>query len=318
MVHLMARSVAAIAISLLAVLPVFGQQYPSKPIRMIVGFPPGGIMDIYARMLAKPMQERLKVPVVIENRPGAGGIVGAIATVNADPDGYTIHHIAPSAISRVFVKDLPHDFYTALQPIGPIWESPYILAINNQVPATTLKEFVEYARANPGKLNLGGSSGVNFLPIALLSNPPLQVQHIEFKGNAQMHTSLLVNEVQLVFSTTQALLPYLQSGKMRMLGVTGARRVAAIPDVPTTTEAGFPSLQASVIGAMMGPVGMPEPVVAKLVAALKEAIATPEMDKLLNANGRPLVGGPQELTKLLRDELAVWSNAAKISGYQPK
>jgi len=318
MVHLMARSVAAIAISLLAVLPVFGQQYPSKPIRMIVGFPPGGIMDIYARMLAKPMQERLKVPVVIENRPGAGGIVGAIATVNADPDGYTIHHIAPSAISRVFVKDLPHDFYTALQPIGPVWESPYILAINNQVPATTLKEFVEYARANPGKLNLGGSSGVNFLPIALLSNPPLQVQHIEFKGNAQMHTSLLVNEVQLVFSTTQALLPYLQSGKMRMLGVTGARRVAAIPDVPTTTEAGFPSLQASVIGAMMGPVGMPEPVVAKLVAALKEAIATPEMDKLLNANGRPLVGGPQELTKLLRDEFAVWSNAAKISGYQPK
>lgn len=318
MAHSTARSVAAFAISFFAALPALGQQYPSKPIRMIVGFPPGGIMDIYARMLAKPMQERLKVPVVIDNRPGAGGMVGAIATVNADPDGYTIHHVAPSAISRVFVKDLPHDFYAALQPIGPIWESPYILAINNQLPATTLKEFVEYARANPGKLNLGGSSGVNFLPIALLSNPPLQVQHIEFKGNSQMHTSLLTNEIQLVFSTTQALLPYLQSGKMRMLAVTGARRVTAIPDVPTTTEAGFPNLQASIIGAMMGPVGMPEPVVAKLSAALKEAIATPEVDKLLNANGRPIIGGPQDLTKLLRDELAAWSNAAKISGYVPK
>ena len=313
------KRAAAAAVLVLASVPATGQEYPSKPIRLVVGFPPGGTMDVYARILVKPLQDRLKTPVFVDNRPGAGGMIAAAGVARADPDGYTLLHIAPSTLSKVFVKDPPLDFNKALQPIASYWTSPFVLTINTQVPATTAKEFVDYAKANPGKLNYGSTNAVSMLPMAMLAGiAGLELQRIEYKANPQVHTALLTNELQATVSTIQAIQPLMNSGKIRILMVTGSQRLAAIPNVPTTTEAGYPGLQPFVIGTIMGPTGMPAAASAKLAAVMKEIVAMPDIDKLLSGNGRALNVSLDELSRLLREEEALWATAAKMAGYKPE
>ncbi len=296
-----------------------GQDYPSKPIRIVVGFPPGGIMDLYARGLAKQLQEKLKSPVVIDNRPGAGGLVGADVVVKSAPDGYTLTHIVPSTVSKAFIKEPPFDVFKAMQPISSVWIGPFVLSINSQVPALSLKEFVDLAKANPGKLNFASSNGPNFMPMMLFASlAGIQLQSIEYKGASQMNTALLANEVQATFNTIQSILPLLQGGKARVLAVTGSQRMAVIPNVPTTTEAGYPAMQAHSIGTVMAPAGVPAAVAAKLTLAFRDIVASAETEKMVRDNGKPLLVGTEELMKMLREEVAAWETAAKVAGFKPQ
>lgn len=313
------RFSVALAVSAL-MLPVLAQaqEFPSRPIRIVVGFPPGGIMDIYARALGNMLQARLKGPVVVDNRPGAGGLIGANEVVKSAPDGYTLTHIAPSTVTPVFIKDPPFDVMKAMQPIASVWTGPFVLSVNAGIPATNMKEFIEYAKANPGKLNYGSSNGPNAMPMALLAGVAgLQMQRIDYKGATQIHTALLANEIQATFNTFQSIIPYLDGGKVRVLAVTGSQRLPRIPNVATTAEQGYPNVNLQVIGAIMAPAGVPAPVAQKLGAAFREIVATPEMEKLLRDNGRPLIVSPEELTKMLREEFAAWESAAKIAGFKP-
>ena len=185
--------------------------------------------------------------------------------------------------------------------------------------AATAKEFVDYAKANPGKLNSACTNGPNCLPMVLFASiAGIKLQSIEYKGATQMHTALLTNEIQATFNTLQSLLPYLDSGKVRVLAVTGNQRLRAIPNVPTTTEAGYPGMQGSAIGGIFAPAGVPDAVIAKLSPILKDIVASPEVEKILSSNGRPLIVGPDELMRLLREEEAIWANAARIAGFKPQ
>ena len=297
----------------------FGQDYPSKPIRIVVGFPPGGIMDIYGRGLAKLLQEKLKNPVVIDNRPGAGGLVGADVVVKSAPDGYTLTHIVPSTVTSVFLKDPPFDIFKAMQPIASVWTGPFVLSVTTQTGAQTLKEFVDLAKANPGKLNFASSNGPNFLPMVLFNSlAGIQLQSIEYKGATQMHTAMLANEVQATLNTVQSILPYLSGGKIRVLAVTGDQRLATMPNVPTMAELGYPRMQLHTVGAVMAPAGVPAAVATKLGLAFKEIVGSAEMEKLLRDNGRPLIVGTDELMKLMREEVAAWEAAAKVAGFKPQ
>lgn len=292
------------------------QDYPNKPVRIVVGFPPGGIMDIYGRSLANQLQAKLKNPVLVDNRPGGGGLVGANEVLRSAPDGYTLTHIVPSTMSTVFIKNPGFDVLKAMQPIASIWAGPFVLSISSAVPANTVKEFIDYARANPGKVNFGGSNGPNIMPMMLLAaKAGVQMQRIDYKGAAQMYTAMLANEIQGTFNTFQSVIPFLDSGKIRVLGVTGKHRLPRIANVPTMAEAGIP-IDLETVGAIMAPLGVPAPIAQKLNAAFREIVASAETEKLLREGGRPLIVSNEELQKLFREEFAAWEAAAKITGYE--
>lgn len=317
--HHLHRLLALATCAVMLPAPAQGQEYPSKPIRIVVGFPPGGIMDIYGRVVGNMLQAKLKNPVVVDNRPGAGGLIGVNELIKSAPDGYTLSHMAPSTVSSVFVKDLPFDPLKVLQPIASVWIGPFVLSINNQVPATTLKEFVDHARANPGKLNFGSTNGPNMMPMTLLASVAgVQIERIDYKGAPQMHTALLTNEIQGTFNTFQSIISYLDTGKIRVLAVTGSQRLPRIPNVATMAELGYPGVNLQTIGAIMAPAGVPAPIAQKLNAVLREIVGSPEMEKLLRDNGRPLSVSPEELTGMLREEHSAWEAAAKATGFKPQ
>ena len=312
--------VAALATLLPVAQVTQAQEFPNKPVRLVVGFSPGGTMDVYSRMLAKNVQERSKIAMIIDNRPGAGGLVAATHVQQSPADGYTILHIAPSTISKVLVKDVPFDVFKAMQPISSFWLGAFVLTTNTSTPANTAKELVDFVKANPGKYNYGATNAVSALPMILfMSVAGAKMQQIEYKASPQMNQALVTNEIQATFGTLQSVQPQLTSGKLKVLMVTGNQRLASMPSVPTTAEAGFPNVQAYVIGAVLSPPGVPAPIVAKLSAAIKDAVVSAEVEKLLVGNGgKPLVVSNEELMRQLLEEDAMWANAAKVAGFKPQ
>jgi tripartite-type tricarboxylate transporter receptor subunit TctC len=294
------------------------QDYPVRPIRMIVPFPPGGIVDVNARALAKQMSERLKTPVVIDNRPGAGGLVGGDALAKATPDGYTIGYVVPTTTTQIFLREPPFDVFTDYQPIGSVYAGPLVLTTNAAVPVKTLPEFVAYARANPGKLNFGTSSGPPALAMAMFAAlAKIDVQIIDYKGAAPAMTALVGNEVQANFGAIVQFTPFLESGRVKPLAVGGDQRMAAIPNVPTMAELGYPEVKGTLIGAVMAPAGVPAPIVARLNAVIRQSLSAPDLERVLSTSGRPLIVSNEELIKLLHEEVEWWSRAAKLAGFKP-
>jgi len=314
--------VVALGATLAIALPAQAQaqEFPTKPVRLVVGFPPGGTMDIYARVLAKALQERSKFAMIIDNRPGAGGIVAASQVLKSDADGYTLIHLAPSTLSRVFVKEPPFDVYKDLPPVSSFWLGPFVLTAGASVPSTTIRDFVDLAKANPGKLNYGVTSPVSGLPMALFANiAGIKLQRIEYKANTQMNSALLTEELQATFTQFTAVQALMNSGKVRVLMVTGNQRIPALPNVPTTTEAGYPGVQAHVVGAIFAPPGVPAPILNRLSAAIKDSVASPEVEKIVANNGaRSMAVSNDDLMRTLREEDAMWANTAKITGYRPE
>jgi tripartite-type tricarboxylate transporter receptor subunit TctC len=319
------RTFAAIGVCaslLLASLAAAAQaDYPNKPIKLIVGFAPGGSTDIVARIVAQKLGEKLGQTVVVENRAGAGGTIGADVTAKAPADGYTLtlgttstHAIAAGAYSK-----LPYNPVNDFTQISLVAITPYLLVVNPKVPAQKLPEFVTLARSQPGKMNYGsaGNGTATHLAMEMLKDAAkLDIQHVPYKSNAESDRAILAGEVETVFGSMPALLQNAKAGKVRPLAVGTAVRSPALPDVPTVAEQGYPGFEAALWLGIMGPANMPKPVVDRLHREIVAIVATPEFKAQMDNNGAEPISSksPDEFREMLRGQVDKYVKITKAVG----
>jgi tripartite-type tricarboxylate transporter receptor subunit TctC len=300
------------------------EPFPVRPIRLVVPYPAGGGTDIVGRVLGQKLHESLGQPVVIDNRGGAGGTIGTGLAAKSTPDGYTLvlvptsHVINPSIYAK-----LPYDTERDFAPITMVASAAILMAINPRVPAKTVRDFVEAAKAQPQTLANYGSAGagtVFHLTGELFKQlTGLSLQHVPYRGGAPTITALLAGEIPLAFETMLALQPHVRAGTLRALAVTSPRRSAIMPDVPTTAEAGFPSLVADNSYALFAPAGTPVPILGRLHDAAVAALALPGVRDQLREQGAEVVGNsPAELAAYVTAEIPKWAALARQAGVKPE
>jgi tripartite-type tricarboxylate transporter receptor subunit TctC len=296
------------------------QDYPTKTVRVIAPFAPGGATDLLARLVSQKLTERWKQNVVVDNRPGAGGHIGAELAVRAAPDGYTLVVAgAPHAIGMSLYKKLNYDLAKDLAPVNRLATYPSALVVHPTLPVKSVRELITLARARPGQLNFGsaGSGSPNHLAIELFKTmAKVKMVHVPYKGGSgQMVGDLIAGQVQLASIGLPPAMPHVKSGKLRVIAVTGAERSALLPDTPTVAEAGLPGFDVTSWYAIFGPAAMPKDLVAKANADIAAVLATPDMKERLAASGaKPAPMTPQDLGKLVREEIAKWAKVVADSG----
>ena len=307
-----------------AVAQAAAQPYPAKPIRLMVPFPPGGSTDIVARIVAQKLSSQLGQPLVIENRGGAGGTLGAAAVAKAAPDGYSLlvgststHVVAPSVYAK-----LDYDPIRDFAPISLMAVSPYLLAVNPSVPAKTLKELVDLMKAKPGQLNYAsaGIGSTTHLAMEMLKDASHTFAlHIPYNGNGPAGTALIAGQVDILFASLPSLLPHSKSGRARALAVGTPKRSASLPDVPTVAESGYPGFDASLWLALFAPAGTPAPIVAHLQKEVATAVNAPDTRDTLDKNGaEPLISTPAELAAMMKDGVGKYAKVVKAAGVKPE
>ena len=312
------RTSFVLAVFLFAV-NVHGQTYPSKPVKLVVGFTPGGGVDINARLLAPKLAEYLGQPFLVDNRPGAGTNIANELVAKAAPDGYTLLvNTAALAINMSLYPKLPFDALRDFIPVSVFSESPNVLVVPAIHPVKSVKELIAQARGAPGKLNYS-SAGVGttqHLAAELLKlRTKTYMVHIPYRGSAPSLTALIAGEVDLSFANVPAIHAHVQSGRLRALAVAGPRRDAQLPDVPTMKEAGVEGVEVVVWYGVFAPAGTPREIVNTLAAGVQRAAKDGGMRKRLHEQGAEPVGNtPEEFAKLMRDELARWSEVVRVSG----
>ena len=306
---------------LLAPLAATAQDYPNKPIKLIVGFAPGGSTDIVARIVAQKLGEKLGQPVVVENRAGAGGTIGADVTAKAAADGYTLtlgttstHAIAAGAYSK-----LPYNPVNDFTQISLVAITPYLLVVGEKVPAKTLPEFVKLAKDQAGKMNYGsaGNGTATHLSMEMLKDAAkIDIQHIPYKSNSLADAAILGGQVETVFGSMPALLQNAKAGKVRPIAVGTAARSPALPEVPTVAEQGYPGFEAALWLGIMGPANMPKPVVDRLHKEIVAIVATPEFKTQMDNNGAEPVSSksPDEFKAMLRGQVDKYVAITKAIG----
>jgi len=312
------RLLAAFAL-LLPLIAGAQEPYPSKPLRFILPFPPGGGTDLLGRLIAERLSASLGQPVVTENRGGAGGNVGAEAAAHSAPDGYTLVLVAPSlAISPTLYAKLNYDPVKDFAPIALVAQVPNVMITHPSVPATTLAEFIAYARANPGKLNFGsgGSGTSNHLAGELFNlRTGAALVHVPYKGVNLAMQGALAGEVHLVFIGVPVPAPHIKAGKLRGLAVLARERSPLIPDVPTAAEAGLPDFDVTTWYGILAPAGTPGPIIQRLNAELRKMMAAPEIKERLAAMGtEPLTSTPEEFGAYIKREIAKWGDVVRKAG----
>ncbi|MDX3905332.1 MAG: tripartite tricarboxylate transporter substrate binding protein [Pigmentiphaga sp.] len=293
--------------------PAHAEDYPSRPIRLIAPFAAGSTVDILARALAVPLSKQLGQPVVVENKGGAGGNIGVDMVAKAPKDGYTIGigTTGPMTVNpALYGARMPFDTKRDLAPVGVIASSPNVLLVHPSVPARSLQELVEYARAHPGKLNFA-SSGIgstNHLAGELFKSlANIQVVHVPYKGNQDALTDLLAQRVQILFSGVPPVLSFIKSGQLRALAIAGPQPSAALPGVPTVAQAGLAGAEVVAWYGLIAPAGTPRPVIDRLNGELRKALAQPEVQAQLAAAGAdPSDDGPEAFARLIDVELDRW------------
>ena len=296
------------------------QSYPTKPIRLIVPFPPGGAVDYYARAVQNRLQETLGQPILIENRSGAGGMVGADLVVKAAPDGYTllVGNIASLAMNVGLYSKMTYDPRKDLTPIVRTVAVNYVMTVHPSVPARSVKELIDHAKANPGKLSYGsaGSGSAPHLATELLKQRAgIDMLHVPFKGGGPMVADLLGGQIHIVIADQANLMPHVKAGKLRALAVGTLERSASYPDIPTIAESGFPGFEARAWQGIAGPANLPADIVAQLNAAFAKAMAFPEVhQRLLDGGLDPITGTPEAFAAFIRSEIDKWSRVAKDVG----
>jgi len=295
--------------------------YPSRPIRLIVGFSAGGATDISARLFAKYMGDALGQSVVVENRAGAAGTLSADIVSHSAPDGYTLLYTTSSihGISPNIYPKLNWDPIKDFAPIALVAKYPQTLLVNNDLPAKTLGDLVALVKRNPGKYSYAsaGTGGTQHLAAALLASAAgLDMVHIPYKGMSAAYPDLMAGRVQLMFENAPSALPFVQRGSVRALAVSSAQRLPALPEVPTVAESGYPGFEVVAWSGFVAPAGTPQPVIDKLNAAILKASQAPELKAWLVESGSPtdLVGPPAKFGEFLKHELAFWKKAVDISG----
>jgi len=293
--------------------------YPTKPVTLIVPFPPGGSTDIVGRVVADGLSKELGQPVVIENRGGAGGTVGTAVVAKATPDGHTLaigttstHAVGPATLK------VAYDPVKQFAPITLVAETPYVLAVNNNVKAKSVSELVALVKSQPGKFNYGsaGAGSTTHLAGAMFAHAAgLKMEHIAYNGNGPATTALLSGEVQVLMGSMPAVLSQIKSGQIRALAVGTVRRSPELPDVPTMQEAGVKDFEAALWLGVVAPAGTPDAIVKQLHAAILKTVKSPEVAKRLRAAGaEPVTTTPQEMGKQIQEDLAKYTKLAKDIG----
>jgi tripartite-type tricarboxylate transporter receptor subunit TctC len=314
-------AMALLAFNVTAQAPLKGgaASYPNRPVQIIVPFTPGTGMDILARTVGQKLSERWGQPVIVDNRAGASGNIGTDMVVKAAPDGYTLLITANTLVMTVSLyKNVPYDPIRDLAPVEKMAVGTMALTLNPSVPAHTLKEFVAYAKANPGKLAYG-SPGVGtpqHLAAELLkSTAGIDMLHVPYKGSAGAITGLLSGDVAMMCNALHAVLPQVKAGRINAIAVGGTRRARAAPDIPTFAESGYPDFDVDFWYGMLAPAATPKEIIAKLNQDIAQILNTPEVrDALANQGLEPVTGTPEQFGALIRSDLARWANVIQTAG----
>jgi tripartite-type tricarboxylate transporter receptor subunit TctC len=299
------------ALILTAVSGAHAQTYPSKPVRLVLPYAPGGIIDYVGRTLAQKLTEILGQPVVAENRPGAGGILGTDSVARSTPDGYTLVLMDPAiVINPTLQSDVPYDVFKNLQTVSIVSSSPEVLVVSPALPVTTFPDLVAYGQANPGKLNFA-SAGIGTTPHLagemFKLRTGIDATHVPYKGIGASFTDMMSGKVQMAFSSIAGALPFTADNRVRAIATTGAQRSSVYPDLPTVAEAGLPGFEVDLWLGVFAPSGLPAPVLARLNADLKKALWAADLKAALAKVGvEPRGTSPDEGATFLRAEFDKW------------
>jgi tripartite-type tricarboxylate transporter receptor subunit TctC len=312
-------SIVAVALAALSA-TAFAQTWPDKPIKFVVAAPAGSSIDVLARVIGDRLKDRLGQPVVVENRPAAGGTAATDFVAKSPPDGYAMlmSFNGPLAFGPHLYTKLPYDPQKDLAPVIITSSQPNVLAVTASLPVNSVKELVAYAKANPGKLNYAsvGNGSSSHLTMELLKvTAGLDIVHVPFNGSPPAVTATIQGETQMMFAVMQPLQPQIQSGKLRALAVTTATRFALLRDLPTIAEAGFPGFEALAWNGVLVPAGTPKPIVSRLNSEINAILKDATVKSTLNAQGFELVGGtPEDFATLIRSESDKWAPVIKKTG----
>ncbi len=304
-------------LALIAAAPALAQQFPAKPIRFIVAFPPGGSVDLHARHVGAKRAETLRQPIVIENRPGGNTHVGAEVVVRAAPDGYTLFHTLDSTITlnQALYAKIPFDPIKDFTPVARLASGNSIIVVHPSVPAKNIRELIEYAKANPGKLNFGATAATTQMTGEQLRGLGAAMVHVPYKGTAQMVPAVTSGEIHLVIDGHTNYVPFVKDGKLRALALVSPGRDALLPDVPNVREQGFPELERLGWWALFGPANMPTAVVARLSNAAMWTLKQPDfLEKQAALGLTPCPGTPEELAAQVKADIARWTPIIRAAG----
>jgi tripartite-type tricarboxylate transporter receptor subunit TctC len=313
------RALAALALAACAAL-AHAQNYPAKPVRIIVPYPPGGTTDIIARIAAAELTKQLKQPFVVENRAGASGAIGATAVAQAAPDGYTLVMGTANThgINSALQKNLPYDAVKDFAPVTVVASTPNIIVVHPNVPAKTLAELIALAKAQPGKINFGSTSigGSPHMSAELLkAMTGIDMVHVPYKGAAPMLTDLVGGQIQVGFDNLPSTIGYVRSGKVRALAVTTAQRWPGAPDIPTVAESGVPGYEVSGWFGLLAPAGTPKAVLDTLQTTIAQIVQEPEVAKQLRDLGAaPVANKPEDFARDIAADVEKWRKVAQTTG----
>jgi tripartite-type tricarboxylate transporter receptor subunit TctC len=312
------RTTAAITLFLAASLAQ-AQAWPSRPVKLVVPFSPGGFTDVVARILGQKLTESLGQPVIIENKPGAGSTIGSDYVAKSKPDGYTLVMVSTTQVSSPWLyKSMPYDVFKDFTPIMKLVEGPYVLIANPKLPVKSVADLLALAKAQPGKLDYassGNGSAQHLVGAMFATMGGVQINHVPYKGSGQAMQDIVGGQVQLGFVGMPNALPYIPSGRLRALAVTTRKRSPDLPDVPTMDEAGIKGYDATIWLGLLGPAGLPRDIVTRLNSEIIKALSSAETRKLILAAGVEVsTSSPEEFTALLRSEYDKWGKVVKETG----
>jgi tripartite-type tricarboxylate transporter receptor subunit TctC len=292
--------------------------YPTRPVRFVVGYPPGGATDILARLIGQRLSEKLGQQFVIENKPGAGNNIGTEAVVNAEPDGYTVLLINPANyVNATLYTNLKFNFVRDIAPVASFNRVPNVMTVNKDVQAKTVAEFIEYVKANPGKVNMassGNGTSVHLSGEMFMAMAGVKMQHVPYRGAAPAITDMLGGQVQVIFDNMPSIIQHIRSGALRALAVTTAERSPQLPDVPTVAET-VPGYEASALFGIGAPRNTPREIIAKLNQEINAILAEPDMKKrLVELGGEPLIQTPEAFGDQIKAETEKWKKVVEFAG----
>jgi tripartite-type tricarboxylate transporter receptor subunit TctC len=323
------RLAVALAAAVLSILnfavPCFAQDYPARPIRIVVPFGAGGPADVAARLIGNNLQEKFGQPIVVENRTGAGGVIGTLEAAKSPPDGYTLLMMSNTQTaneSLVPQQQRKYDLMRDLMPIAPVNYSDLVMVVHPQVAAKTLQDFIALAKSQPGKLNYASSGqGTPYHMAGELFKTMvgIDVVHVPYRNSGEARSGVIGGQVQMMIDAVPAMAPNISAGQVRALATTGKTRSSVLPDVPTAGEAGVRGYEATIWLGLMAPTGTPRPVIDKLNAALKELVKRADIVKLWNDQGAiPMSMTPEEFDKYLRADIVKWAEVVKTLADKPQ
>jgi tripartite-type tricarboxylate transporter receptor subunit TctC len=312
-------AVSALSMLLCWAVPASAQTYPSRPVRIIIPLSSGGTTDVPGRIVAQRLSESLGQQFFVENRPGAGGIIGADAVAKAKPDGYTLLLTAtPHVITPGLYKSIPYNAVTDFAPVTRIASGPYVLVVHPSLGVNSIRELVALAKAQPGKIDFassGNGSAQHLVGALFASMAGVNINHVPYKGSGPATADMISGIVKLGFPGTPIAIPHLKAGRLKALGVTTSRRSAQLPDVPTIAEAGVPGYEAIVWVGLLAPLATPREIIIRLNSEIVKMLRLPEVEQLLQASGvDPTPTTPEEFGAYVKSEFDKWQKVVKESG----